>query len=184
MRLPHRILLRWLQLAAVTAVSTAAAYLAAQQLWRSDANDPQIQLAREAALQLANGRPPGDVLAGEPPIDFATSVSPFVIVLDGRGEVIASSGRLHGSVRSVPAGVLDHVRASGEEAVSWQPEPGVRIASVVVRYPGGFVVAGRSLALSEGRTKRLGELLLLGWLASAVGLAVVVAATEFPLGGR
>jgi hypothetical protein len=71
-----------------------------------------------------------------------------MIVYDDQGEAVASSGALHGQIPSLPAGVLDYVRENSEDRVTWQPEAGVRIAAVIVRFEGvesGFVLAGRSL---------------------------------------
>jgi hypothetical protein len=65
--------------------------------------------------------------------------------------------------------------------VTWQPEPSVRIASVVVAYGGaqpGFVLAGRSLRESEVRVDRLTSLLAAGWLASLAVITVLVAGAE------
>jgi len=51
-----------------------------------------------------------------------------------------------------------------------------------VSYPGGFVLAGRSLLESERRTALMGDLVRLAWAGMLVGLAVLVAATESLLG--
>ena len=178
MPLLRRLLLRWLQLAGAVTACCLLLDVTAQQVWRQQANDPQIQLARDAAARLAAGQAPADAVAGFPPVEFGHSLAPFLMVVDDHGAILASSGRLNGSLRTVPPGVLDAVRGTGEERVSWQPEPGVRVASVVVRYPTGFALAGRSLAESEGRTARLGTLILVGWIGILVGLAALVAATE------
>jgi len=175
--LARRILLRWLQLGGVASACCLLVWVAAQQVWRQDANDPQIQLARDAAARLASGQAV-DTIVPATTVDAAQSLAPFLVVLDAKGAIVASSGRVHGTLQSVPLGVLEHVRESGEEGVSWQPEPGVRVATVVVSYPGGFVLAGRSLLESERRTARLGELVGLAWLGMLVGLAVLVSATE------
>lgn len=95
--------------------------------------------------------------------------------------MIASSGRLHGQLRTVPEGVLKSVKANGEERVTWQPEPGVRMATVVVKNPGssgGFIVVGRSLYETETRIQQLGSLLFLGWAATLVGILILVAFSE------
>jgi hypothetical protein len=170
--------LRWLQLAGAASACCLLVYGAVQQLWRSDANDPQLQMARDAAARLASGQAPVDTVVPTTAVDFASSLAPFLIVLDARGSIVASSGRMHGALRSVPSGVLDHVRQNGEEEVSWQPEPGVRIATAVVSYPQGFVLAGRSLVESERRTARMRDLIALAWIGMLAGLAVLVGATE------
>jgi hypothetical protein len=179
----RRILLRWLQLAAAVSACCLLVWVAVQQLWRQDANDPQVQMARDAAARLAAGQAPVDTVVPTTTVDVASSLAPFLTVLDARGSIVASSGRVHGALRSVPSGVLDHVRQSGEEEVSWQPEAGVRVATAIVSYPGGFVLTGRSLVESERRIARMGELVALAWLGILAGLAVLVTATETMIPG-
>jgi hypothetical protein len=173
----RRILLRWLQLGGLASACCLLVWVAAQQVWRQDANDPQIQMARDAAARLASGQAV-DTVVPMTTVDAAQSLAPFLTVLDDKGSIVASSGRVRGAIKAVPSGVLDHVRESGEEGVSWQPEPGVRIATVIVRYPSGFVLAGRSLLETERRRDRMGELIALAWLGILIGVAVLVSATE------
>lgn len=180
MTLWRRILIRWVPLAALATALSLMVYVAVQQVGRQIANDPQIQIARDARAAIAAGQPVESVL---PPqrVAIETSLAPWVTIQNESGAVLASSGRLHGQLRSVPTGVLASVRHEGEERVTWQPEPGVRMATAVVHAPGSpglFVVAGRSLRESEERIGALGKLLLLAWAATLVGLLVVVAATE------
>jgi hypothetical protein len=179
-----RTLWRWFPLAIMTTALCTLVYLAVQQQGRQLANDPQIQLARDAAIALAAGQPVESVLPAAP-VDIAQSLAPFVMVLDDAGTVLASSGRLHGALRAVPAGVLEHVRQSGEERVTWQPEPGVRMATVVVRRVGpggGFVVAGRSLAETEDRIQKIQTIVGLAWIVTIAALLVLVAAGESIIG--
>ncbi len=171
---------QWLPVAAVATVLCLLVYVTAQQLLRHAADDPQIQVAEDAAAALARGESPASVLpAGW--IDIAASVAPFTMVLDEKGGVVVTSGLLHRAVPSFPAGVLEFARAHGEHRVTWQPERGVRIASVVIPLGGdklGFVVTGRSLRESERRTAQFGTLALLGWLAALVISLAVTAAAE------
>lgn len=180
MSFSRRILVRWVQLAALATALTLMVYIAFQQAGRQMVNDPQIQLARDAAAALSAGAPVESVVPTTQ-VDIEKSLAPWVTVLSDSGTVIASSGRLHGQMRSIPAGVLEHARQSGEERVTWQPEPGVRMATVMVRSAGTptrFVLAGRSLNESESRTSQFGQLLLVGWIGTSVGLLVVVGASE------
>jgi hypothetical protein len=176
--LVRRIFLRWLQLSGAVTACCLLVWVAVQQVGRQDANDPQLQMARDAAAQLASGQVPVDTVVPAATVEVANSLAPFLTVLDARGSIVASSGRVHGALKSVPSGVFDHVRQTGEEEVSWQPEPGVRVAASIVSYPGGFVLAGRSLLETERRRARMSELIALAWLGMLVGLAVLVAATE------
>lgn len=176
-----RAFLRWLPLAFLGTTMSALVYLAVQQEGRHLANDPQIQMARDAAAALAAGRPVESVLPAVP-IDLERSLAPFVMVLDDKGTVVAASARLAGQTRVMPSGVFDHVRQVGEERVTWQPEPGVRMATVVVRRTdagGGFVVAGRSLNETEERAYQLQTIVGLAWLVTLVGLFALVAAGEY-----
>jgi len=178
MPLSRRILARWVQLAALATALSLMVYLAVQQAGRQSANDPQLQIARDASAALVDGTPAA-AITSEPPVEIARSLAPWITVTDDQGKIIASTARLHGIVRTVPSGVFDHTRASGETRVTWQPEPGVRMATVVVHNRnGGFIVSGRSLRESEERTAAYGRLILLGWLATLTGLLVVVSATE------
>jgi hypothetical protein len=178
MSLTGRIFARWLQLAALATATSMLVYLAVQQVGRQTANDPQLQIARDAAISMAAGQRPA-IIANGPVVDIGRSLSSWITVLDEKGTILSSSARLHGNARTVPLGVLDHARASGEERVTWQPEPGVRMATIVVHNrTGGFVVAGRSLEESEARTAAYGKLVLAGWFATLIGLLVIVTATE------
>ncbi len=182
----RRIFLRWLPLAGLASALTLLIYLAVQQTGRQIANDPQIQIAREVKAALSSGQPITSVIPlGQ--IDLATSVSPFITAVSDDGTVVASSARLHGQLRSVPKGVLNNVRGGGEERVTWQPEPGVRLATVVTKNPGssgGFIVVGRSLLETEDRIGRISSVLVVGWAATLVGMIILVALSESLVGTR
>jgi hypothetical protein len=177
-RLIRTAVIRWLPLACVATALAGLVYLAVQQTLRLSANDPQIQLAEDAGAALAAGQPPQSVLPGAP-VDLATSLRPYVIVLSDSGELVASSATLHGQSPVIPTGVLAYAREHGEERVTWQPEAGVRSAAVIVRYAGsqpGFVLAGRSLREVEYREQQMLQLVAVVWLAtllvSFVGLLI------------
>jgi hypothetical protein len=169
-----RILKKWLPLAVVTAGLCALVYAAVQQSLRSGANDPQIQLAEDTASALDAGAQAASVV---PPgrVELAASLAPFIFVFDDSGHMLASSAVLHGAAPDFPTGVLDYTRANGEDRVTWQPEPGVRMATVAVRFNQGVVVAGRSLREVELRVDNLltlcGLAMLVLW---TVTLALVV----------
>jgi hypothetical protein len=149
-------------------------YVVAQQDLRSGANDPQEQLAGDAAGQLNAGAAPTTVVTGRM-VDVATSLAPFVVVYDSAGKVVASDGQLNGAPPLVPSGVLASAHATGRDAVTWQPLADVRIATVSVPWTGGTVMVGRSLRLVEERESRVELLVGAGWLAILVGLAAAAA---------
>ena len=192
MRSGPEIFRRWLPLAALATLLCLVITLITQRTLRAMADDPQVMMAADAIALLQDGRSPESILASLPSVEISRSPEPFLIVLNGDGGVVAASGRWHGALRGLPAGVLDHVLWHGVEHVTWQPERGVRIAAVVAGWkrgratPGdtsGFVVAGRSLADTQARLTLSKGLLALTWAALMLGL-LVHASTESNRGNR
>jgi hypothetical protein len=179
------ILKYWLQVAFLTAFTCFVAYVVTQQVLRRLANDPQIQMAEYAALELECGRNPEELVKGDT-IDISRSVAPFVILFNQDGAPIASDAVLDGVVPKPPGGVF-HSCGQGKDYVTWQPRRGVRIASVIVHHGGaepGFVLAGRSLRDSERRTDLIGVLLLAGWAFTAVASLFGIAAITYLTGPK
>jgi len=173
-----RILARWIPLAIAIAGLGGLTYLTGQQIGRNNANDPQVQIAEDAAIALAQGAEIDSVLPVSQ-VDAGRSLAPFVIVYDDAGMVLASTGLLHGEIPTLPDGVLDYTRQHEENRITWQPESSVRIAAVIVRYEGdspGFVLAGRSLREVESRDT---QMLTLSVLATGLTLAATLALTAF-----
>jgi hypothetical protein len=159
-----KIIIKWLPLAIITAGMCGLVYLAVQQSLRIGANDPQIQMAEDGASAL-NGGASMDSVVPATKVEIANSLAPFIIVFDDSGRVLASSATLHGAIPVYPSGVLDYTRQNGEDRVTWQPENGVRMGTVVVRYDKGFILAGRSLREVEIR---------IGNIEKISGLAMLV----------
>ena len=169
------ILQQWLPLALIIVALCGLVYLAVQQTLRQGANDPQIQMAEDTAAALTAGAP-ADTVLPTPRIDLARSLAPFMIVFTDAGAIQASSGLLHGQPPTLPTGVLDYVRAKGENRVTWQPAEGVRIAAVIVRTQGatpGFVLAGRSLREVEQREDQILQLAIIAMLVTLFASLVV-----------
>ena len=164
-------ILVFLPMAIVATALAGMVYVVAQQDGRWLANEPQVQLAEDAAGRLdAGGRPQDQV---DPvPVDIAQSLAPFVVVYGSADNVLASGGMLDGQPPAVPAGVLATARATGRNAVTWQPRSGVRVATVSVPWTGGTVLAGRSLRLVEEHASQLALLVIAGWLATLAALVV------------
>ena len=160
----------WVPIAVATTGVAAIVYGAVQQNLRLTADDQPVALALRTAAQLDAGTPPtAAVPAGQ--VDLATTLDPFVLIFDDTGQLVASSATLHGRGVIYPTGVLDTVRTRGENRVTWQPEPGVRAATVAVPWDGGFVVAGRSLRLTEQHIDQVGLVVAAGWMATLVLVA-------------
>jgi hypothetical protein len=172
-----QIIKKWLPLAIATAGLCGLAYLTGQQALRMSANDPQIQMAEDAASAL-NGGASVDSLVPVGKVELATSLAPFMIVFDDSGKVLASSATLHGALPVYPSGVLDYTRQNSEDRVTWQPEVGVRMATVVTRYDKGFVLAGRSLREVEIRSSNLEKISGLAMLSIWAATLFVIAVEE------
>jgi hypothetical protein len=158
----------WLPIAVVSTGLAGLVYATVQQNYRQSANDPQLQMARDAAVRLSSGVPPTDVV-GDARVDLARSLAPYQIVYDDGGAVLASSGTLDGHAPRPPLGVLQTAADRGEDTLTWQPRPGVRSAIDVVPWSsggaGGTVLAGRSLAEVEQREDELTLTVGAGWIA-------------------
>ncbi len=178
MRKIKNILKNWLIVALVATMFCGLAYITVQQALRQGANDPQIQMAEDIASALENGRTTGSLMPSYQ-VDLKNSLGTFVILFDDRGNQTASSGVLNGQSPNLPGGVLDYVQQHGEDRITWQPEPGVRIATVVIDHNGanpGFVLVGRSMREVEKRIDQIGLLCGITWIAT-LGLALIVITT-------
>src|SRR5258706_3415552 len=180
----RQIIRHYLALALVITAFCGLAYLLSQQVLRLGANEPQIQMAPDAAARLSAGEALASVVpAGT--LDVGRSLAPFTIAYDEQGNVLAATGLLHGQPPPLPPGVLDYVRQNGEDRISWQPEPGVRYAAVVERVTGaqpGVVLVARSLRETQDRIGVMGQLAGAAWLATMLASLVLVVLVELVLG--
>lgn len=147
-------------------------YATVQQSYRTAANDPQIQIARDINARLYQGKSVESFL--DDTVDITQSLSAFNVLYDANGKPVRASGYLDHKMIQLPAGVFDFTRSHGEHEVTWQPREGVRMAMVIVSSrasPVGFVAAGRSLEEVEVREQGLVMMIFLGWI---ICLAVVL----------
>ncbi len=168
----------WLPFAVVTCAFSGLAYTTVQQSERQAANDPQIQMAEDAAAAL-NGGATVDSVIPKMQVEMSTSLAPFVVLYDNDGKPAAGSGLLNGQMPDYPKGALDSAKGSGENRVTWQPTATVRIASVVVPYHEGFVMAGRNMREVEIRESQTGMFAGLAGLLALIVTFVVIALGEF-----
>ena len=169
----NSILKSWLPLVVISTVFAALAYATVQQAYRQSADDPQIQMAEDAATALGAGQPVDEVLPAET-IDIARSLAPFYVVFAETGEPVAATGSLNGEMPRLPDGVLAYTSENKEHRLTWQPAGDTRIAAVIVAYRGGFVLAGRSLREVEAREAQVSRFAGLAWLLSTIGTFVVI----------
>lgn len=166
----------FLPLAVLATLTCGLVYGEVQQALRSGANDPQFQLAEDAAARLDAGGTAASVVEAGRTVDPATSLATFEIVFDGDHSVLATNATLDGGSSASgspapPVGVLDAARPGSPNAVTWQPRDGVRIAAVVVAWRGGTVLVGRSLSRVEQLEFNAELIAGAAWLAMLVALA-------------
>jgi hypothetical protein len=111
-------------------------------------------------------------------VDISTSLSPFYVIFNSAQEPIMSSGLLDNGTPQLPVGVLDFARQNGENRLTWEPKPGTRIATVIVPYHDGFVLAGRNIREVEARESQLSLFAGLTWILAMVGTLVVISLGE------
>ncbi len=170
----------WIPLVLVITILCGLVYLTVQQNYRQTANDPQIQMAEDAAMQLAAGKDPSQFIPIDK-VDMANSLAPFIVIYDNTGAVMTGSGQLNGHTPVPPSGVFDYARQNTEDRFTWQPQTGVRSATVVVYYHGnstGFVLASRSLREIENREQTLGLTVLGVWFVASLVTLVAIATLD------
>lgn len=141
-------------------------YATMQQQYRTAANDPQLQIARDAVTALKQGKPATAIIPADT-VDMEKSLATCIQVYNTGGKQVASNGYIGAKPPVVAAGVLNKAKAEGEYAVSWQPTPAVR-TSAVIAYTGGsqgsYVLAARSLEEVEKRISALVKMIFMCWL--------------------
>ena len=169
-----KVFLTWGYSAVIVALVCGIIYVAVQQNYRQNANDPQVEIAEDLATAMAAGAPPQNV--GTPGFDLSQSLAPYVAVFDSTGKTLAYTATLNGNPPSLPSGVMDYAKTHGEDRFTWQPKAGVRHAVVLTYFADptgkttGYVMAGRSLReveLREGELEiEVGFGIFFTWLVS------------------
>ena len=95
-KLLSRVLPVWLPIIVDATVLTLLVFAALQQNLRMGANDPQVQMAEDAAARLNAGAGPDSVTPAQQ-VDMARSLAPFLIVFGHDGRPLASSALLDGN---------------------------------------------------------------------------------------
>ena len=160
----------WLPVAGASTVLAFAIYGGVQQAQRTGADDPQIQIARDAAAALTTGTSPQEVASG-PQVDVANSLAPWLAIYGADGAPLAATGSYGGQPPVIPDRARSDAQA-GELTFTWEPTDGLRLATVVEPYPGGTVVVARSMQLVEQRETRTLAISAAAWLAALAAAAV------------
>ncbi len=171
------IFLKWLPFAVLATILCGLVYIVMHQEMRMGANDPQIELAQNGAALLNSGQP-ADIFGVNSGVDMAKTLSPFIIVYDLNFNILNSSTLLDGKTPVPPIGVFQSAQGRGENRITWEPAPGVRIAAVVVPFKGkqsGYILAGKSLREIDSRLDTIMLYVFIAWLASLASTFILVA---------
>ncbi len=166
----------WLAAAAIIFIVFGTMYGVVQQVQRTDANYPQIQLAEDAAASLNQGTSPAAISSGH--VAMRSSLAPFVIIYDQSGRAVGGSGYLNGHLPAAPYGILTAARGHAYRWVSWQPESDVRIAAVTVAADNYYVLSGRSLREIEINENHTLQITALGCALSLIALGTAFLASR------
>src|SRR5439155_18168923 len=109
-----RALALWVPVAVAVTGLSALVYGAVQQDLRQGANDPQIQMAEDAAARLNAGVAPNTVIPSDQ-VELSGSLSSYVMVFDAENRLIASSAQLNGQAPPFPPSVFDSAETARSE---------------------------------------------------------------------
>ncbi len=171
-----RRLIPWILSAVITTLICGLIGATVQQTYRQDANDPQIQIAKEMSAAFLNNQFTEETLKSsfetfipsKIQVNIETSLSPWIQIYDASGENLYSS-MMTSDAQSTPRvskGVFERVDKQGENRITWQPKKGIRQAIVVTKFSGlrnGYIVVGRSLAEVENRIGSMWMFIGIGW---------------------
>jgi hypothetical protein len=161
-------------LALILTVLGGAAAITTHGMLRRGANQPQAEMADFYSSEILSGMRPEDVIPAAY-VDIERNLQPFVIFYNEQGKPERSTGYLAKAVPVLPPGVFQYARDHGSDVFTWQPRRGVRIAAVTRYVAGihpGYILAGRSLRLTEEYESLLHRMAFFGWFATMLLLAV------------
>lgn len=159
-------ILTYLAALAVTTIIMALIYVAVQQNYRMNANDPQVQLARDLADRLEHNRPTTSLEPADT-VELSKSMAIFTAYYNANQQPVASTGYIEGAVPKLPVGVLDYAKNHNENWITWQPRKDIRLATVVKYITSSalaYVVVGRSLKEVEQREADLVKMIMICWM--------------------
>lgn len=172
----RRILITWLPFAVGITLIAGAAYFFVPHFAAATSSGPLSRMAERIAADLDAGKQPQDTLpSGESP-EISEATSPYVVVVDTKGGMLASSAKFNGQPLVIPPGMFTFVSDTGWDGAEWLPAPGVRQELSIRRFQSGYVVVGQRVAgvdESDPGVRRLVIALWIAGLAAALGLAVL-----------
>jgi hypothetical protein len=160
-----KILIRWLPLALAISMILVTVEIVVQQNYRISANDPQIQVSEDIATNFKDTKDATNLVPSEK-TDISKSLATFGIIYDKNGGLLASSANLDNQTPSLPKGVIDDTNKHHQSRFTWQPKSGVRLAAVIAKADGGYVLVGRNLREVEVRERNLDISILIAWVGT------------------
>jgi hypothetical protein len=168
------ILIYWVIIAFLVTFTSLLVYVAVQQVLRLGANGIPAELAEKTSINLENAKSPLDSVPGEI-IDISKSSGTFAMIFDKDKNLLASSAVMGIAEPSYPKGVFDYVDKNGEDRITWQPQKGLRFATIAIKAGDKYVVAGRSLKETEKLINTVGNLVFYAWLACMIFSSALLA---------
>ncbi|MGH7203050.1 MAG: hypothetical protein ACREHC_01235 [Candidatus Levyibacteriota bacterium] len=178
-----RIIRQWMPLAVGISAIVFIIFWVVQQDIRIGTYDPQIQIAEDMATSLDNG----GIATTSGKIDISKSLSPFTIIYDKQGKIVSSNAYLHGKTPLFPPGVLTSKKGTdvqGENRLTWQPQDGVRLATIIKSYNDGYVVVGRNMRETEVRISDQFNNILMGWVIALIATFSCVTVMQTLMRGK
>lgn len=158
----------WVILAAMVTVVTGLVYAGVQQNYRQGANDPQIEITEEISQAISKGAPADQIIPPSSGTDVKVSLAAFAMVFDKDGKVIGSSAKLGGKDPVPPKSVFENAKKQGRSILTWEPEKGTRIATVILPVKGSsdeyFILAGKNIREVEKREHQLLLMAAMSWV--------------------
>jgi hypothetical protein len=149
-------------------------YACVQQTYRKAADDPQTQIARDISSRL-NRNLAVDHLLPADTIEITEDEGIFVQLYNSDRQLVMSTAQLNKKEPQLPKGVFDNADKNGEAALSWEPQKGIREATIVVPVLSpqvAYVVAGRSLKETEIRESNLEKMIFISF-AISIGIVLI-----------
>ncbi len=170
----YRALAIFINLAVILTVIFGIIYIAVQQSYRTNANDPQVEVVGQVEEVIKQDVPLDAIVSEAEQIDMAESLSLFVMIFDTDKKLVGSSATIDGQAPTPTDGAFEYAKQHSENRFTWEPKPGVRIAAVLASVDGkGFVLAGRSLKEIESREVALLKLVVIGWAIAILLTAIL-----------
>jgi hypothetical protein len=159
----------WLPIALAITILSGGALWSVQQNYRSNANDPQIQIVQDSLADLIQVPDLAELASAFGKTDASQTLAPFLIVYDESGKAVAGNGYINDQLPTPSAGTFAEAKRKSESRFTWEPQKGLRFAAVLKPFEGqqkGFILAARNLREIEKRELMLAIGMGIAWVVS------------------